>query len=188
MCRLGLCWINLVSHAERGKSFALFFFFILFYFLLFFEAPERVLLFGAVEFKRGPGKKKKALTCYLSHLCPSLPKNNVRSLSRRRSSLSAVNKWADATLGEQMGLVFCFFCFFYHHSAPRFKIDRAGGTAVRKTARQQVGKRLASAATAPLKFLRLAVRWFKCLVSTAPPPPPLPVSASDCFTLQQPAS
>lgn len=102
--------------------------------LLFFEASERVLLFGA-EFKRGPGEKtRKALTCYLSHLCPSLLKNNARSHCRRRSSLSAVNKWADATLGEQMGRVFLFFIYSVLSSGPEVQTDHADRAAAAKSA------------------------------------------------------
>lgn len=104
-----------------------------FFFLLFFEASERVLLFGA-GFKRGPGEKRKSLTCYLSHLCPSLLKNNARSLSRRRSSLSAVNKWADATLGEQMGRVFLFFIYSFLSFGPEVQTDHADRAAAAKSA------------------------------------------------------
>lgn len=106
---------------------------VFFFFLLFFEASERVLLFGA-EFKRGPGEKKKALTCYLSHLCPSLLKNNARSHCRRRSSLSAVNKWADATLGGQMGRVFLFFIYSFLSFGPEVQTDHADRAAAAKSA------------------------------------------------------
>lgn len=79
-------------------------------------------------------EKKKALTCYLSHLCPSLLKNNARSHCRRRSSLSAVNKWADATLGEQMGRVFLFFIYSVLSSGPEVQTDHADRAAAAKSA------------------------------------------------------